>query len=143
MRELAALCTYDAWSGDKRVLLTADLDLAGEELLIPVFGGIFDGQGHTINGLAIRQEGSQMGLFRYLQRGAVVQNLNLTEAIVLPQGSGCQVGVLAGRNYGSIVNCQVSGVLEGEEEVGGIAGVNEAGAVIRVLQCAFLIFHVF
>lgn len=131
LRELAALCTYDAWSGDKRVLLTADLDLAGEELLIPVFGGIFDGQGHTINGLAIRQEGSQMGLFRYLQRGAVVQNLNLTEAIVLPQGSGCQVGVLAGRNYGSIVNCQVSGVLEGEEEVGGIAGVNEAGAVIR------------
>lgn len=131
LRELAASCTYDAWSRDKRVLLTADLDLAGEELLIPVFGGIFDGQGHTISGLVIRQEGSQMGLFRYLQRGAVVQNLNLAGAKVLPQGSGCQVGVLAGRNYGSIVNCQVSGVLEGKEEVGGIAGVNEAGGVIR------------
>ncbi|MDE5892851.1 MAG: hypothetical protein K2H45_08020, partial [Acetatifactor sp.] len=43
----------------------------------------------------------------------------------------CQVGILAGRNYGSIVNCQVSGALEGDEEVGGIAGVNEESGVIR------------
>ncbi|MBD5529755.1 MAG: hypothetical protein HDR02_15340 [Lachnospiraceae bacterium] len=131
LRELADACTYDAWSRDKRVLLTADLDLNGTELEIPVFGGIFDGQGHTISGLEIQREGSQVGLFRYLQQGAVIQELSVSEARILPQGSGCQVGILVGRNYGSIVNCQVSGVLEGEEEVGGIAGVNEESGVIR------------
>lgn len=134
LRELADACTYDAWSRDKRVLLTADLDLNGTELEIPVFGGIFDGQGHTISGLEIQREGSQIGLFRYLQQGAVIQELSVSGARVLPQGSGCQVGILVGRNYGSIVNCQVSGVLEGEEEVGGIAGVNEESGVIR--SCA-------
>ncbi len=131
LQDLSAVCAYDAWSRDKRVLLEADLDLEGTELLIPVFGGIFDGQGHTISGLTIQQEGSQMGLFRYLQQGAVVQNLVISEAQVLPQGSGCQAGILVGRNYGSIVNCQVSGVLEGDEEVGGIAGVNEESGEIR------------
>lgn len=131
LQDLADACAYDAWSGDKRVLLEADLDLDGTELSIPVFDGIFDGQGHTISGLTIQQEGSQMGLFRYLQQGAIVQNLVISEAKVLPQGSGCQAGILVGRNYGSIVNCQVSGVLEGDEEVGGIAGVNEESGEIR------------
>lgn len=129
--ELAENCAYDAWSRDKRVLLEADLDLNGVELMIPVFGGIFDGQGHVIRGLEIRQEGSQMGLFRYMQQGAVIQNLTVEEAKVLPQGSGCQTGILVGRCYGSIVGCQVSGVLEGEEEIGGIAGVNEESGEIR------------
>lgn len=131
LQELAASCNYDAWSRDKYVLLEADLDLAGAELVIPVFGGIFDGQGHTVSGLQILQEGSQMGLFRYLQQGAVIRDLTVREARVLPQGSACQVGILVGRNYGSIVNCQVSGVLEGDEEIGGIAGVNEESGVIR------------
>lgn len=134
LQDLAEACAYDEWSRDKRVLLDQDLDLGGRELIIPVFGGIFDGQGHTISGLTIQQEGSQLGLFRYLQRGAVVQNLELSQARVLPRGSSCQTGILAGRNYGSIVNCQVSGVLEGEEEVGGIAGVNEKSGEIR--SCA-------
>lgn len=131
LQELAAACCYDEWSRDKRVILEADLDLDGGTVEIPVFGGIFDGQGHTISGLEIRRDGSQTGLFRYLQQGAVVQELTVTQARVLPQGSGCQAGILAGKNYGSIVNCRVSGVLEGEEEVGGIAGVNEDSGVIR------------
>ncbi|MDE7223270.1 MAG: hypothetical protein K2O34_05765 [Acetatifactor sp.] len=131
LQDLAASCGYDVWSRDKYVILEADLDLAGMELVIPVFGGIFDGQGHTVSGLQILQEGSQMGLFRYLQQGAVIRDLTVSKARVLPQGSACQVGILAGRNYGSIVNCQVSGVLEGDEEIGGIAGVNEQSGVIR------------
>lgn len=131
LQELAELCAYDAWSRDKYVLLEADLELAGRELVIPVFGGIFDGQGHTVSGLEITQEGSQAGLFRYLQQGAVIRDLSVREARVIPQGSACQAGILVGRNYGSIVNCQVSGVLEGDEEIGGIAGVNEESGVIR------------
>lgn len=131
LQELADACIYDAWSRDKYVLLEADLDLEGKELIIPVFGGIFDGQGHTVSGLEIMQEGSQVGLFRYLQQGAVIRDLSVREARVIPQGSACQAGILVGRNYGSIVNCQVSGVLEGDEEVGGIAGVNEGSGVIR------------
>lgn len=131
LRELADSCAYDEWSRNKRVMLEADLDLEGKSVEIPVFGGIFDGQGHTISGLEIEREGSQAGLFRYLQQGAVVQDLTVAQARVLPQGSGCQVGILAGQNYGSIVNCRVFGVLEGEEEVGGIVGVNAQSGVIR------------
>ena len=131
LQELAAACTYDAWSQDKHVLLEADLDLTGRELMIPVFGGILDGQGHVIKGLVIRQEGSQMGLIRYLQQNAVIQNLVVEGAKVQPQGSGCQTGILVGRNYGSIVSCRVSGILEGEDEIGGITGVNEESGVIR------------
>lgn len=131
LEELAQACAYDAWSWDKQVVLETDIDLTDMELMIPVFGGIFDGQGHTVSGLEITQEGSGIGLFRYLQQGAVVRDLIISEARVLPQGSACQAGILVGRNYGSIVNCRVSGVLEGEEEVGGIAGVNEESGVIR------------
>ena len=47
-----------------------------EFLPIPIFGGIFDGQGHTISGLSIKVEGSNQGLFRYLQEGAVIKDVN-------------------------------------------------------------------
>lgn len=131
LQDLAKACTFDAWSRDKRVLLEADLDLTDMELTIPVFSGIFDGQGHVIKGLVIRREGSHVGLFRYLQQEAVIQNLVVEEAKVLPRGSSCQAGVLVGCNYGSIISCKVSGMLKGEEEIGGIAGVNEASGEIR------------
>ena len=40
-------CRLDTWSQGRTVVLDCDLDLTGEGS-IPTFGGIFDGQGHTI-----------------------------------------------------------------------------------------------
>ena len=60
---LAASCTLDAWSREKNVVLEADLDLTGPTFSpIATFGGTFDGQGHTIRGLAITDALSPAGL---------------------------------------------------------------------------------
>ena len=63
MIALAASCTLDAWSREKHVVLEADLDLTGLTFSpIATFGGTFDGQGHTIRGLAITDALSPAGL---------------------------------------------------------------------------------
>ena len=60
--ELAQLgrdCTAESFSVGLVVRLEADLDLTGQEFSpVPVFGGTFEGNGHTISGISIRQSGS-------------------------------------------------------------------------------------
>ncbi|MDY3658325.1 MAG: GLUG motif-containing protein, partial [Lachnospiraceae bacterium] len=50
---------------------------------------------------------------------------------ISPSGSQNQVGGIVGVNYGSIENCKFSGNVIGDNEVGGIAGVNEETGEIR------------
>lgn len=132
--DLAKRCSLDTWSRGKTVRLTADLDLEGREFTpIPTFGGTFLGQGHSITNLHITAAGSNMGLFRYLQEGAVVQDLNVTGS-VRPSGSAVNVGGLVGNNAGALRNCKFHGTVEGASAVGGMAGLNRetgeiAGAV--------------
>lgn len=55
-------CTLDSWSAGKTVVLTADIDLGRVNFSpIPIFGGTFEGNGHTISGLNLEQDGSQLG----------------------------------------------------------------------------------
>ena len=123
--DFAAACALDAWSQGKTVALTADLDLSGVDFTpIPTFGGTLLGQGHTISNLRIAASGSNQGLFRYLQPGALVQDLTLT-AEVAPGGSRSTVGAIAGVNAGTVRSCTVSASVQGESAVGGIAGRNE------------------
>ena len=43
-------CKLDTWSVNKRVILTEDISLLGKNFdFVPSFGGVFDGQGHTIS----------------------------------------------------------------------------------------------
>ncbi|MGN0403219.1 MAG: GLUG motif-containing protein [Acetatifactor sp.] len=134
LAELARNCGLDSWSVGKYVKLEGNIILSKHcDLMIPSFGGIFDGGGYTISGLDIRAAGSATGLFRYIRQGAVVRNLTVTGR-VSPEGSKSETGILAGVNYGSIMNCSVSGSVSGEESVGGLAGVNEASGEIR--QCS-------
>lgn len=132
--ELAALaenCRLDSWSLDKKVMLDADIVLNKEKnLVIPSFGGIFEGNGYKIEDLNITGAGSAMGLFRYLQAGGSIRNLTVTGK-VKPEGSQNQVGGIVGINYGSLENCSFMGWVTGDNEVGGIAGVNAVGGTIR------------
>lgn len=123
-------CALDSWSQGRTVRLTADLDLSGREFTpIPTFGGTFEGQGHTISGLFITSDGSSMGLFRFLQEGAVLRDLNV-KGVVSPGGSAAQVGGIAGVNRGSIQSCTFDGAVQGESCVGGVAGLNrESGEI--------------
>ena len=52
---LAHSCVLDTWSQGKTVVLENDLDLSGGSV-IPTFGGVFDGGGHTISGLALTED---------------------------------------------------------------------------------------
>lgn len=131
---LAEQCQVDAWSVDKKVQLNADIVLQERtDLCIPSFGGIFEGNGHTISRLGITRQGSVAGLFRYVQEGGSIRNLSV-EGKVAPEGTQSQVGGIAGINYGIIYNCSFSGYVTGDSEVGGIAGVNESTGEIRKCQ---------
>ena len=61
------------------------------------------------------------GLFRRLTETAVVTDLKVSGRIH-PGGSGREIGGIAGRNEGQILNCSFSGELSGGDCVGGIAG---------------------
>lgn len=127
-RRLAQNCRLDTWSQGRTVVLDCDLDLTGEGS-IPTFGGTFDGQGHTIRGWKLEGEGSHRGLFRYIQEGAVVKNLNVSGTVDV-SGDWSSFGGIAGVNRGTIARCGFSGVADAPDRVGGIAGVNEAAGGI-------------
>ncbi len=122
-------CRLDSYSKNLSVTLAADIELSGEFAPIPVFGGSFDGNGHTVSGLKITEDGSYSGLFRYIQRGALVKNLTV-KGTVSPSGSAGYAGGIAGSNAGSIINCSFEGTVRGTEYIGGIAGINEKSGLI-------------
>lgn len=131
LAELAENCELDSWSVDKYVILDGDIVLKEHSgLMIPGFGGIFDGCGYGISNLELEDSGSGVGLFRYVRQGAVIRNLSVSGR-VHPGGSQSQVGILAGVNYGEIINCSVSGSVTGARAAGGLVGVNQASGEIR------------
>lgn len=134
LAEFAKNCRLDTWSTDKLVTLEADIQLSAyNDIMIPSFGGVFDGNGHKISGLRLTSAGSAIGLFRYIQTGATVKNLTVSGE-VKPDGTGNQVGILAGVNYGRIQNCTAEGHVTGNSEVGGLIGVNQSTGEIRRSQ---------
>ena len=125
----AESCRLDTYSKDLYVTLTSDITLSGEFTPIPVFAGTFDGNGHTISGLKITSDGSYAGLFRYVQRGALVKNLTV-KGTISPSGSSEYAGGIAGSNSGNITGCSFEGTVKGENYIGGVAGINEKSGFI-------------
>lgn len=135
LQAFAKSCTLDSWSRGKTAVLEADLDLTGVSFSgIPTFGGVFDGGGHTVSGLSLTGDGGTQGLFRSVQKGAVVQDLRV-EGTVSPTGTRDIVGGVAGRNEGTLLRCSFSGTVRGGTDAGGIAGRNEAGG--ELTGCTF------
>lgn len=123
-------CWLDTWSQNKKVYLTEDINIAGSEFEpIPTFGGYFDGQGHTISGLSIKDGVSYTGLFCYTQKPAVIANLNVAGA-VRPSGDQLVVGGIVGDNRGIIIHSSFDGTVEGADYVGGVTGFNEQSGII-------------
>lgn len=128
--ELAENCRLDSYSRNLNVVLLADIDLTDVDFAgIPIFCGSFDGKGHTISGLSITQDGSNMGLFRYVDTSALIQNLTVSGEVT-PDGSRSAVGGIAGHNAGKILNCFFDGTVSGANDVGGIAGINAVTGII-------------
>ena len=128
---LAENCRLDSWSQGRTVVLDADVDVSGTEFTgIPTFGGVFQGQHHTISGFHLKQDGSVQGLFRTVQEGGEVHDLTVT-GTVTPEGSRSTVGGIVGVNAGLLQNVCFSGVVSGADVVGGIAGRNEVSGGIE------------
>lgn len=103
------------------------------------YNATFDGQGHTISGLRMRQtDGSSQGFgfFRVIAVGGTVKNLKLTDVKIWSASS--HVGAIAGSSSGRIENCTVSGTVEGNTYVGyvgGIAGYSEGDILSCTNNC--------
>ena len=124
-------CRLDSYSQGLTVSLETDLDLSGTDFAgIPIFRGIFQGNGHTISGLSLTDDGSAQGLFRYLTEGAEVHDLTV-QGQVAPGGSQESIGGIAGSNAGLIQSCIFGGQVSGGSSVGGIVGINTMSGIIE------------
>ncbi len=87
------------------------------------FSGSFDGQGFTICGLHINYpQGNSIGLFDSLISDGEIKNLHL-ENVNITGNTG--VGSLVGRiNDGTVKDSSSSGVVNGEDNVGGLVGTS-------------------
>ena len=135
LEELAELCRLDTWSQGKTVVLDNDLALdedAESFLPIPTFSGTFQGGGHTISGLSLDGETANAGLFDTLQADAVVNDLTVVGQAI--SNGGDTIGGIAGRNYGTLVNCSFEGAVQGSVSVGGLVGINETTGQITGCQ---------
>lgn len=115
-------CKNDDWSEGKTFELLNDIDFEGEIFTpIPVFSGVFHGNGHTLSGVKISGKGSNIALFRYVKSGAVIDGLYVSGS-VNPSGSKKNIGGIIGENSGKVLNCKFTGDISGEASVGGICG---------------------
>ena len=123
-KEFAENCHYDSWSQDKSVVLNVDLDFEGEDFTpIESFGGLFDGQGHTMSGISITDYAAETGVFGTIQNTGMVANLNV-EGEFSPDGVQDTIGGIAGINHGTISNCTFEGTISADQKAGGIVGRN-------------------
>lgn len=127
----AESCRLDSYSQNLTVSLEADIDLGGMSFAgIPIFSGMFLGNGHTVSNVSITAGGSEQGFFRRLTDTAVVQDLHV-RGDIHPGGSRSEIGGIAGSNAGLIRNCSFDGTLSGADSVGGIAGTNRVTGIIE------------
>jgi LPXTG-motif cell wall-anchored protein len=84
-----------------------------------IFKGHFDGNGHTISGLYIHNtDNDASGLFGNVTDGSI-KNLGLSNVAIT---GGDYTGGVVGYISGLVENCYVSGIVIGNDRVGGIVG---------------------
>ncbi len=93
------------------------------------FEGVFDGNGHYINNIAISNDAQNVGLFGTIGTNGVVKNLKLNNSQVTVNANNEYVGVVAGTNKGVIERVETKGTtiynaVNNTAYVGGIVGLN-------------------
>ncbi len=152
---LLAQQTNTGTGGDAHYILVNDicLNVENDSIDWPVIGketsqnlpiyftGVFDGNGHTIERMIIRENHLDAGLFGHT-RGAVIKNLHVTDASIQV---GSDVGIIVGQAYNtSIINCTVQNSSISHEHnsnnyVGGIVGgyypTDNASDTVYIKDC--------
>ena len=147
-------CIWYSGATARHIKLAADIDLAN--IVLPNgFGNMkdfdFDGQGHTIKNVTIRNSGNiNIGLFQGRNRGIsklVVENVNVIltgatgdSAVGIVSSDACAkisdvtvknssvtggkwTGGIVGYNYGDVINCTMENcIVSGQYKVGGVVG---------------------
>lgn len=87
------------------------------------YGGVFDGQGHTVNGLYINDTNKSLaGLCSVLDDSGCIKNLGIEDSYF---NVNSLVGGVAAHNCGTITDCYCNGVLVANSTVGGIVSRND------------------
>ncbi|MGN0819972.1 MAG: ZmpA/ZmpB/ZmpC family metallo-endopeptidase-related protein, partial [Christensenellaceae bacterium] len=112
-------------NSDKCYTLGANIDLSSESNWMPIegFTGTLTGGGYSLQNLTLKVKSSDnVGLFSELK--GTVSDLKLEDVNITGSGSGNNVGAIAGKNSGTIQNCEVDGTINCEYAscVGGIVG---------------------
>ncbi|MBO7618347.1 MAG: hypothetical protein J6T22_14245, partial [Bacteroidales bacterium] len=152
---LLAQQTNTGTGGDAHYILVNDicLNVENDSIDWPVIGketsqnlpiyftGVFDGNGHNIERMIIRENHVDAGLFGHT-RGAVIKNLRVTDASIQV---GSDVGIIVGQAYNtSIINCTVQNCSISHEHnsnnyVGGLVGgyypTDNASDTVYIKDC--------
>ena len=121
-----------------KVVLDADIDLAGAVLTVSgegyMFSGSFDGQGHTVSNFTVkRTDGAYYtGLFSVYMNGGTIKNLTVKNATV--DSNGKQVAAIVPSLYenATVENCHaIDCVTSGVKKVGAVAGLAGNGATVK------------
>lgn len=100
----------------------------GEDYDTTSFDGNFDGEGHTISGLYIKNGGDAAGLFGELETNGTIKNLTVKGEVHGGKYVGGIVGYSA--NGASVLNCSFEGEVYGSREaVGGVVGCSGRGLI--------------
>jgi hypothetical protein len=93
------------------------------------FRGVFDGNSHTISGLAVNRPATDyVGLFGCVGVGGQVRNLGLVGGAVTGKS---KVGGLVGWSSDMVLNCSETGAVTGKDYVGALVGYNQYGTVSK------------
>lgn len=114
---------------DKYFKLTANINLnniSWSYSIVPFFSGNFDGNNHTISNLSNCVKGNA-SLFGQIDKKGFVQNLRIQNMSInttnsVPYFDG--IGGLCNKNYGNVINCFCSGIINGKVRLGGLCGIN-------------------
>ena len=126
--ELGAIYHYNS---NACFRLQSDVDLTGIQwstVILPTFGGCFDGNGYVIYNMYIEGSG-YLGLFGTISgSSAEVKNLGVENINITGGDDSDYLGGLCGCNYyGTITNCYTTGSLAGgynSRYLGGLCGWN-------------------
>ena len=91
------------------------------------YTGTFNGGGHTITGLTVTGSDQYVGLFGHIGSGGTVKDVTLEEVKIESNNDMSAVGGVAGRSYGTLENCSVSGSVSGSGIAGGVVGYQSGG----------------
>ena len=121
--ELVAIARAD----EQNITLTADIDLDGVKW-IPIgtkdkpFKGTFNGQGHTIKGFRTFDATDGVGLFGFIAKTGVVENLGISGGSLIAKNKR-RIGAIAGVCDGTIRKCwSMAFIPVAGNVVGGLVG---------------------